>query len=71
MESAENAILNIQDYTIAVSQYAQAALRDVIGGIELDALLSEREQIAQEIKKMLMWLRAVGEWTLLILKYKI
>lgn len=51
MESAENAILNIQDYTIAVSQYAQAALRDVIGGIELDALLSEREQIAQEIKK--------------------
>lgn len=52
VESAENAILNIKDYPLAVSQYAQAALRDVIGGIELDALLTEREKIAQEIKKI-------------------
>jgi regulator of protease activity HflC (stomatin/prohibitin superfamily) len=52
VENAENAILNIRDYTLAVSQYAQAALRDVIGGIELDPLLSEREQIAEEIKKI-------------------
>src|SRR3989338_4411206 len=27
VQSAENAILNIKDYTLAVSQYAQAALR--------------------------------------------
>ena len=52
VESAESAILNIQNYSLAVSQYAQAALRDVIGGIELDPLLSEREQIALEIKKI-------------------
>ena len=51
IESAENAILNIQDYTIAVSNYAQAALRAVIGGLELDSLLSEREKIAQDIKQ--------------------
>ncbi|MBI5732894.1 slipin family protein, partial [Candidatus Jorgensenbacteria bacterium] len=42
---------------LAVSQYAQAALRDVIGGIELDSLLSEREKIAEEIQKI------VGEST--------
>lgn len=52
VESAESAILNIQNYTVAVGQYAQAALRDVIGGIELDPLLSEREKVAQEIKKI-------------------
>jgi regulator of protease activity HflC (stomatin/prohibitin superfamily) len=52
VESAENAILNIQNYTLAISQYAQAALRDVTGGIELDALLSEREKIAEEIQKI-------------------
>jgi len=51
-ESAEKAILNIQDYTLAVAQYAQAALRDVIGGVELDSLLSEREKISDEIKKI-------------------
>jgi regulator of protease activity HflC (stomatin/prohibitin superfamily) len=52
VESAEKAILNIQDFTLAVAQYAQAALRDVIGGIELDPLLSEREKISEEIKKI-------------------
>src|SRR3990167_8299727 len=52
VQNAEQAILNIKDYTEAVSQYAQAALRDVIGGIELDPLLSEREQIPEEIKKV-------------------
>lgn len=50
VENAEFATLNIQNYALAVSQYAQAALRDVIGGIELDALLSEREKISDAIK---------------------
>ncbi|KKU47931.1 MAG: hypothetical protein A3F82_03785 [Deltaproteobacteria bacterium RIFCSPLOWO2_12_FULL_44_12] len=52
VENAEQATLNIQDFTTAVSQYAQAALRDVIGGVELDSLLSERETISAEIKKI-------------------
>jgi regulator of protease activity HflC (stomatin/prohibitin superfamily) len=60
VESAEKATLNIKDFTLAVSQYAQAALRDVIGGIELDILLSEREQISLEIKKIVDV--ATGEW---------
>lgn len=50
LESAENAVLNIKDYSLAVSQYAQAALRDVIGGVELDTLLSERDKISLDIK---------------------
>lgn len=52
VENAEKAILNIKDFTLAVAQYAQAALRDVIGGIELDSLLSEREKTADEIQKI-------------------
>ncbi|MBI5135131.1 slipin family protein [Candidatus Uhrbacteria bacterium] len=52
VESAEHAILNIKDYPTAVSQYAQAALRDVIGGVELDSLLSERAVLSQDIKKL-------------------
>src|SRR3990167_6129006 len=46
IEKAEDAVLKIQDYTFAVAQYAQAALRDTIGGVELDALLAERDRIA-------------------------
>lgn len=46
----EDAILKIQDYAYAITQYAQTALRDVIGGVELDTLLGERQKIADEIK---------------------
>ncbi|MCR4264157.1 MAG: SPFH domain-containing protein [Candidatus Roizmanbacteria bacterium] len=50
VEKVEDAILKIQNYSYAVSQYAQAALRDVIGGVELDDLLTERQTLAQKIK---------------------
>jgi len=69
VQSAENAILNIKDYTLSVSQYAQAALRDVIGGIELDSLLSEREQIAEAIQKIVV--AATQSWGLLVTDIKI
>jgi regulator of protease activity HflC (stomatin/prohibitin superfamily) len=52
VEKAEDAVLKVENYQYAVSQYALAALRDIIGGVELDALLAERERIASEIKKM-------------------
>lgn len=52
VDNAEDAVLKIQNYSYAVSQYAMAALRDIIGGVELDELLTERERIAEEIKKI-------------------
>lgn len=48
----EDAVLKIQDYTYAITQYAQTALRDVIGGVELDTLLTERQKLADEIKSI-------------------
>lgn len=69
VESAEKSILNIKDYTLAVSQYAQAALRDVIGGIELDPLLSEREKIAEEIQKIVS--AATQSWGISVTDIKI
>jgi regulator of protease activity HflC (stomatin/prohibitin superfamily) len=47
-----DAIIKIEDYVFAVRQYTQAALRDVIGNVELDFVLTEREQIAQRIKEI-------------------
>jgi regulator of protease activity HflC (stomatin/prohibitin superfamily) len=48
----EDAIIKIEDYIFAVKQYTQAALRDVIGNSEMDFVLTEREQIADSIKKI-------------------
>jgi regulator of protease activity HflC (stomatin/prohibitin superfamily) len=51
VDKVEDAIIKVQDYRYAISQYAQTALRDVIGQMSLDQLLSEREQIGKMIKK--------------------
>lgn len=50
IEDAEKAVLNIQDYPTAVADFSQVALCDVVGGFELDNVLSEREIIADRIK---------------------
>ncbi len=49
---AATAIIKVQDYIYAVSQYAQTALRDVVGGMSLDQVLGEREEIGKDIEKI-------------------
>ncbi len=46
------AVLNVKDYAYATSAVAQTTLRDVVGGVELDELLENRDAIAQEIRKI-------------------
>ncbi len=69
VEKAEDAVLKIKDYTYAIAQYAQATLRDVIGGVELDTLLTEREKIAEEIKKIVD--EATNSWGINVTSIKI
>lgn len=52
VENPEQAIIKVQDYAYAITQYAQTALRDVIGGKSLDTLLVERQEIGDAIKKL-------------------
>ncbi len=49
---AEDAILKVENYSYAISQYALAALRDIIGGVDLDTLLTERDRLATDIKQV-------------------
>jgi regulator of protease activity HflC (stomatin/prohibitin superfamily) len=52
VEKPADAIIKIEDYEFAVKQYTQAALRDIVGNSELDFVLTEREKIAESIKKI-------------------
>jgi len=52
VQKPEYAVLKVENYRYAVSQYALAALRDVIGGVDLDTLLIERDKVATEIKQI-------------------
>ncbi len=47
---APKAVLETTNYIYATSQFAQAALRDVTGNVDMDELLSKREQISEQIK---------------------
>jgi len=44
------AMLETTNYIYATSQFAQAALRDVTGNVDMDDLLAKREEISQQIK---------------------
>ncbi len=48
----EKAVLNVEDYRYATMMYAQTVLRDVIGGVELDDLLAKRDEVAENIRKI-------------------
>src|SRR5271165_2398656 len=47
------AIINVQDYTFAVSQVAQTSLRSVIGQSDMDQLLSERDKVNAHLKDVI------------------
>jgi regulator of protease activity HflC (stomatin/prohibitin superfamily) len=49
--NAAEAIIQVQDYRYMLTQYSQTSLRDVIGRLSLDDLLTEREEIAKSIQQ--------------------
>ncbi|WOD42897.1 slipin family protein [Hwangdonia lutea] len=48
----EMAVLEVEEYSFAITQLSQAALRDVCGKVELDTILSKREEMGNNIKKI-------------------
>ncbi len=50
---ASKAILEVENFYYAVSQLAQTTMRNLVGSVSLDELLSEREKISTEICKII------------------
>ena len=50
---ARRAIVEVEDYNYATSQLAQTTLRSVLGQVELDDLLSQRERLNQQLQHIL------------------
>lgn len=49
---SQKAILEVANFIYASSQFAQAALRDVTGNVELDSLLGKRDEVSAQIKSI-------------------
>jgi len=50
---ANRAIVSVENYLYATSQLAQTTLRSVLGEVELDDLLSKREQLNERLQAIL------------------
>jgi len=53
INSAEKAILQVEDFYYAVSQLAQTTMRNAVGQVELDELLTQREKVSEDIRKVI------------------
>ena len=67
--NAQTAVIQVQNYLYAISQYAQAALRDVVGGMTLDDLLAERQKIGDAIEAIIQ--KEAANWGLNVTAIKI
>jgi len=51
--AAEKAIIDVENYLYATSQLSQTTLRSVLGQVELDELLANREKINKQLQEIL------------------
>jgi regulator of protease activity HflC (stomatin/prohibitin superfamily) len=49
---AEKAVIEVENFFYAISQYAQTTMRNIVGSVTLDELLSKRDEIADRIKEI-------------------
>ncbi len=50
VSDANKAVIEVEDFRYAISQYAQTTMRNIVGEVTLDELLSSRDKIADRIR---------------------
>ncbi len=66
---ADRAYLQVRDYLYATSQFAQTTLRSVLGQLELDDLLAQREKINLQLREIID--RNVETWGVKVLNVEV
>ncbi len=62
VSDADKAIIEVEDFRYAISQYAQTTMRNIVGEVTLDELLSSRDKIAERIRQIVD--QETGAWGL-------
>jgi len=62
VQSAEKAILEVENFPHAISQFAQTTMRNIVGEVSLDELLANREKLAERIREIVD--KETDEWGL-------
>jgi regulator of protease activity HflC (stomatin/prohibitin superfamily) len=53
IHEADKVILEVEDFRYAISQLAQTTMRNAVGQVDLDDLLSQRERVSESIKNII------------------
>ncbi|MGB5667696.1 MAG: slipin family protein [Maribacter sp.] len=69
INNPEKAVLEVEEFKFAITQLSQAALRDVCGKVELDTILSKREEMGKNIKSIVE--QETHQWGIVIIDVKI
>jgi len=53
VSGADKAVLEVENYRYAISQLAQTTMRNAVGQVDLDQLLSQRDRVSENIRNVI------------------
>ncbi len=53
VQEAEKAIIEVENFYYAISQLAQTTMRNAVGQVDLDTLLSQRDRVSESIRQII------------------
>lgn len=69
VSEADKAIIEVEDFYYAISQLAQTTMRNAVGEVDLDQLLSQRENVSNSIKNIID--KATDPWGIKVLNVEL
>ncbi len=65
VQEADKAVLEVEDFYYAISQLAQTTMRNAVGQVDLDDLLSQRDRVSENIRLIID--KATDPWGIKVL----
>lgn len=69
VHEADKAIIEVEDFYYAISQLAQTTMRNAVGQVDLDDLLSQRDRVSENIRLIID--RATDPWGIKVLNVEL
>lgn len=69
VQEADKVILEVEDFYYAISQLAQTTMRNAVGQVDLDDLLSQRDRVSESIRSIID--KATDPWGIKVLNVEL
>jgi len=69
VQDADKAVLEVENFYYAISQLAQTTMRNAVGQVDLDDLLSQRDRVSENIREIID--KATDPWGIKVLNVEL